>query len=48
MGVYVAATPSPFPTYVCDHLNFRIANSLIHGDAMAGGRGARQQENTYA
>lgn len=37
MGVYVAATLSPFPTYVCDHLNFRIANSLIHGDAMAGG-----------
>lgn len=24
-------------TYVCDHLNFRIANSLIHGDAMAAG-----------
>lgn len=39
--------------YVCDHLNFRIANSLIHGDAMAAtgaavcDSGARQ-ENTFA
>lgn len=39
-------------TYVCDHLNFRIANSLIHGDAAAEGGGAAtvvaRQENTFA
>lgn len=44
----------PDGVYVCDHLNFRIANSLIHGDAMAAtaaaavcDSGARQQ-NTFA
>lgn len=43
--------PPPLPpTYVCDHLNFRIANSLIHGDAMAGTATTvvSSQENTFA